>query len=138
MEIDYKAQTLLAIYSVPVGFLLGAVYDVFRLVRLPFGKIGVFITDVIQVFLCFFSVQILLYNFWSGKIRIYPFVICFIGMVIYRITVGRAVTALFIKLNSYITPRILLQYYRVKGYIIKKRLLKQAVKGFGIKFSRRN
>ncbi len=137
MEVDYRAQLLLALYSVPTGLFLGAVYDVFRLARLPFGKIGVFFTDILQTLLCFLSVQILLFNFWNGKIRIYPFLICFVVFVLYRATVGRLTTAAYFKLSSYIKPRLLYKLAVVRGYIYKKRLLKQASVGFGIKLPRR-
>ena len=120
MEVNYRGQLLLALYSFPAGLLLGAVYDIFRLFRLPFGKIGVFITDILQTFLCFISVQILLYNFWNGKIRVYPFIICFISFVFYRATLGRLFTAVFIKLSSYIKPRVLYRIAMVRGYIYKK------------------
>ena len=137
MEVDYRAQLLLALYSVPTGLFLGAVYDVFRLARLPFGRIGVFFTDILQTLLCFLSVQILLFNFWNGKIRIYPFLICFVVFVLYRATVGRLTTAAYLKLSSYIKPRLLYNLAGVRGYIYKKRLLKQASVGFGIKLPRR-
>ena len=137
MEVDYRGQLLLALYSFPTGLLLGAVYDILRLFRLPFGKIGVFISDILQTFLCFISVQILLYNCWNGKIRVYPFFICFIGFVLYRATLGRLFTAVFIKLSSYIKPRILYRIAMVRGYIYKKRLLHKAAHGFGIKLPRR-
>ena len=137
MEVDYRGQLLLALYSFPTGLLLGAVYDILRLFRLPFGKIGVFITDILQTFLCFISVQILLYNCWNGKIRVYPFFICFISFVLYRATLGRFFTAVFIKLSSYIKPRVLYRIAMVRGYIYKKRLLYKAAHGFGIKLPRR-
>lgn len=137
MEVDYRGQLLLALYSFPTGLLLGAVYDILRLFRLPFGKIGVFITDILQTFLCFISVQILLYNCWNGKIRVYPFFICFIGFVLYRATLGRLFTTVFIKLSSYIKPRVLYRIAMVRGYIYKKRLLRKAAHGFGIKLPRR-
>ena len=137
MEVDYRAQLLLALYSVPTGLFLGAVYDVFRLARLPFGRIGVFFTDILQTLLCFLSVQILLFNFWNGKIRIYPFLICFVVFVLYRATVGRLTTAAYLKVSSYIKPRLLYKLAVVRGYIYKKLFLKQASVGFGIKLPRR-
>lgn len=137
MEVDYRAQLLLALYSVPTGLFLGAVYDILRLARLPFGKIGVFFTDILQTFLCFLAVQILLFNFWNGKIRVYPFFICFLSFVLYRATIGRLTTAAYLKLSSYIKPRFLYKVVVVRGYIYKKRLLKQASVGFGIKLPRR-
>ncbi len=137
MEVDYRAQLLLALYSVPTGLFLGAIYDMLRLARLPFGKIGVFFTDILQTFLCFLAVQILLFNFWNGKIRVYPFLICFLSFVLYRATIGRLTTAAYLKLSSYIKPRLLYKVAVVRGYIYKKRLLKQASVGFGIKLPRR-
>lgn len=138
MAVDYRAQLLLALYSVPLGFLLGALYDVLRLVRLPFGVIGVFLTDTLQAFACFASVQILLFNFWSGKIRLYPYIICFVSLLLYRATVGRLFTVIGIKISSYITPRVVKTFNAVEGYILKKRLLRRAAMGFGIKLSGRN
>ncbi len=137
MEVDYRGQLLLALYSFPTGLLLGAIYDMLRLFRIPFGKAGVFITDILQTFLCFLSVQILLYNFWNGKIRVYPFLICFFSFVLYRATFGRLSTAVFKKLSSYIKPRILYKVAAVRGCIYKKRLLYKAAHGFGIKLPRR-
>lgn len=137
MAVDYCAQLLLALYSVPLGFLLGAVYDILRLVRIPFGKLGVFVADTLFAFACFVSVQILLFNFWSGKIRLYPFIICFVSLVLYRATLGRTFTAIGIKISSYITPRARFVANAVKGYILKKRLLRKAAVGFGIKLPRR-
>ncbi len=134
MQIDFRFQLLLALYSFPAGVLLGALHDIFRVIRLPFGKIGVFVTDTLQVLVCFFTVQVLLFNFNSGKIRFYPFVFCFIGLVLYRTTVGRLFTAVAVKLASYISPLIKLALLAVKGYILKKRLLRAATGGLGIRF----
>ncbi len=137
MEIDYRAQFVLAFVSVPAGVFLGAVYDVFRLLRIPFGKLGVFVTDLLQAVLCFFTVQVLLFNYWSGKIRLYPFIICFVSLVIYRLTVGRLLTAVAFKIKAFVSPRISYRVSAVKGYFYKKRLLKYAINGFGIKLPRR-
>lgn len=137
MATDYRAQLILALCSVPLGFFLGAVYDILRLVRIPFGKLGIFVADTLFAFACFVSVQILLFNFWSGKIRLYPFIICFVSLALYRVTLGRLFTAVGIKISSYITPRVRYRVCAVKGYILKKRLLRYAAVGFGIKLPRR-
>lgn len=137
MEVNYRAQFILALASVPAGLLLGALYDILRLVRIPFGRIGVFFTDLIQAFVCFFSVQILLFNYWNGKIRLYPFIICFASLVLYRLTLGRLFTAVASRIKAYVSPRLSYRVAAAKGYFYKKRLLKYAINGFGIKLPRR-
>lgn len=137
MEVDYRAQFVLAFMSVPAGIFLGTVYDLFRLVRIPFGKVGIFFTDLLQAFLCFFTVQVLLFNYWSGKIRLYPFIICFVSLVAYRLTVGRLFTAVALRIKAYVSPRLSYRIAAVQGYFYKKRLLKYAINGFGIKLPRR-
>lgn len=137
MEINYQAQFLLAYTSFLAGLLLGLLYDILKIVRFPFGKIGVFFSDILQTVVCFFTVQVLLFNYWNGKIRLYPYVVCFSALILYRITLGKLTSYLFTKIRSFLSPRFNYCVSAITGYIIKKRQLRKAAHGFGIKLPRR-
>lgn len=136
MEVDYGAQFALAAVSLAAGLFLGVLYDVMRLVRAPFGKAGVFMSDLSFCVIFTLSVAVLLYNYWSGKLRVYPFLLCFCGLVVYRLTLGRLTAYIAVSIKRLISPRLAYLRLAVKGYILRRKLLAEASRGFGIRLKK--
>ena len=86
-EVAIAAQTRLFLMSFGFGFLLGVVYDLFRIARLTVtrGKAAVFVMDVLYFFLAVF---IFMLAFNSGEIRFYLLLGIVLGFLIYYFTFG--------------------------------------------------
>lgn len=150
MQIDYSLHTELALWSVALGALLCAVYDIFRIFRLRRKQNAVllFVSDVAFCFIAAVSVLILFFNLSFGRMRAYSFVLIAVGFAIWRFTVSRLVIALMLKLivfserllNSIITRakakiKLFVRKIYTRSYCRKNEAL--AKKGFGIKLKRK-
>ncbi len=84
------AQTRLFLMSFGFGFLLGVVYDLFRIVRLTLtrGKAAVFVMDVLYFLLAGIAVFIFMLAYNSGEIRFYLLLGILLGFLIYYFTFG--------------------------------------------------
>lgn len=89
-EVAIAAQTRLFLMSFGFGFLLGVVYDLFRIARLTVtrGKAAVFVMDVLYFFLAGIAVFIFMLAFNSGEIRFYLLLGIVLGFLIYYFTFG--------------------------------------------------
>jgi Spore cortex protein YabQ (Spore_YabQ). len=96
------------ILAVLFGVLLGAIYDLFRIVRFAFdfGKTAIFIQDIIFFAACGVLTFLFMLTFTSGQIRAFVFVAQLVGFSAYYFTVGRIVYGLAKKIIS-IVKRIL-------------------------------
>ncbi len=90
MELTLAQQSQAFLYSILLGVVLGAVYGVFKILRLAFcrGKIFVFAFDF--VYMLIFSLSIFYFSlaFLYGYIRIYIYIGSAAGFLIYRLTIG--------------------------------------------------
>ncbi len=102
MAYSYAQIYTFILYSALVGFALGAVYDIFRIIRIAFhmsGRAG--ITDVVY-FVCdilFFVIAaivsaIFIFHVNNGRIRGIALFSSLAGFMMYYHTVGRLVTML--------------------------------------------
>lgn len=100
MQVDYQLQTALAVWSVAVGGMLCAVYDVFRVFRLrrAQNKILLFFCDFLFCVFAAISMLILFFNLTYGKVRVYSFVFALVGFMLWRVTVSKLFTALVLKI----------------------------------------
>ncbi len=93
MYISLSQQFSAFFYSTLLGFALGVVYDLFRVLRL-FGlksAVAVFIEDIVFWLVCMISTFIftLIYN--NGELRLYIILFEIIGFLIQHFTIGNAV-----------------------------------------------
>ena len=97
---DVPSQLRNIMPAAGLGFALGLVYEFIRVLRLyiSFGKIFVFVTDMI--FTVFFSVSVFLLFVAvdNGHIRFYMIVACVLGYVICLFSAGELVYSLFARI----------------------------------------
>jgi len=91
-------QLKVFLYSFGLGFLLGILYDVFRILRMifSFGKIMTFIQDFLYVVICAFLTFGFALVLNDGKIMFYIFFGECIGWLIYYFSLG----SLALKISS--------------------------------------
>jgi len=86
-------QGLVFLFSCAVGVFLGAIYDVFRIMRIAFNSkwLSVFFQDFMFCIFSALSVILLVFYTNSGIVRWFSLVGCFTSFVVYHLTVGRAI-----------------------------------------------
>ena len=95
MQGIYLQHFELALWSLIVGMLLCAVYDVFRLFRLRSAqnRILLFVCDFLFCIISAIVMSVLFFNLSYGRIRAYAFVFALVGFLVWRVTVSRFVMA---------------------------------------------
>ncbi|MBQ9921705.1 MAG: spore cortex biosynthesis protein YabQ [Clostridia bacterium] len=161
IEISMTQQCMFFVYSIVLGAVCGAVYDIFRIFRVALRHNGtaVFFEDVLFCLIC--CVMLILFIFCAnyGIVRWFSFFGWAGGFYIYYMTVGKMVISAanmiigFIK-NYIIYPakravyfvfsallrfvsgmvRVIKKYiYELRKYLRCRRIVRCAAKGFGIK-----
>lgn len=85
-----------------LGFILGFLYDIIRILRLCVsnGKVFVFITDALYIVTAVLSSYLLFLSVNFGRIRAYLVISIVIGAVIYSCTAGELIYRFFKKLTD--------------------------------------
>ena len=83
-------QLSVFLYSFGLGFLLGVLYDFFRMLRMifPFGRVLIFIQDFLYVIICAFATFCFALVLNDGRIMFYIFLGEALGWIIYYFSVG--------------------------------------------------
>ena len=83
-------QLSVFLYSFGLGFLLGVLYDLFRMLRIifPFGRVLTFIQDFLYVIICAFVTFCFALVLNDGRIMFYIFFGEALGWIIYYFSVG--------------------------------------------------
>ena len=104
MEISFTEQSAVFLFSCVVGGLLGAFYDVFRIIRIAFNSkwLSVFFQDLIFCIFSAFSIILLVFYTNSGRVRWFSLFGCFTCFVIYHLTIGRFIMFVSKKIISFI------------------------------------
>jgi spore cortex biosynthesis protein YabQ len=94
MEIHVAEQTLAFACACLMGALFGAVYDIFRVLRLaiPSGRVAVFLEDVAFFLFCAAAAFLFLLAENDGVIRAFLFAGEIIGAALYALTLSRLVS----------------------------------------------
>ena len=89
-EVAIAVQTRLFMMAFGFGFLLGVVYDLFRIIRLTVtrGRIAVFVMDLVYFLLAGVSVFLFMLAYNQGEFRFYLIFGIFLGFLIYYFTFG--------------------------------------------------
>ena len=142
MEISLTEHSIVFIFSCVVGGLLGAFYDVFRIIRIAFNSkwLSVFFQDFIFCIFSAFSIILLVFYTNSGQIRWFSLFGCFTCFVLYHLTIGRFIMFASKKIIDFI-KKVLKFLYKITIvpfkmtvlFILKqiKRLYKFMLKTFG-------
>lgn len=118
-------QTEIFLYSLGFGFLLGVLYDVFRILRLIISRSKgfVFFMDLMYFASCSFLIFSFMLVTDSGKVRLYTAAGILLGWLIYYFSFG----AVAIRLSSAITTfirgifsRFFCRVKRLFGKLLKK------------------
>ena len=141
MEISVTEQGIVFLFSCVVGGLLGAFYDVFRIIRIAFGSkwLSVFFQDLIFCVFSAFSIILLVFYTNSGTVRWFSLFGCFVCFVLYHMTVGRLIMFVSKKIIDFI-KKVLKFIYKITVIPLKiavlfifkqiKRLCKFTLKTF--------
>lgn len=99
---DISAQLQNIIPSLGLGFVLGIVYEIIRILRLYISenKVFVFISDMLFVILCSVSFFVLFVAVNNGHIRFYMLISGLLGYVVCLFTIGELLFSCFAKLKS--------------------------------------
>ena len=103
-SLSLAKQTRSFLFSLGIGFLLGLLYDVFRIFRVAFskGKIGYFITDILYFIVFSFCTFLFLITVNEGQLRLYLIIGEVFGFLIYYFSVGVIVFRIFDRTISFI------------------------------------
>lgn len=101
---DIPTQLKNIMPALGLGFALGLVYEIVRILRLyiPSGRVFLFVTDVLfTVFSCV-TVFLLFVAVDNGHIRFYMIIACILGYVVCLFTAGELLYSFFAKIHSVI------------------------------------
>ena len=117
MQLGLELETQLFLLSVLTGFAMGAVYDIFRMVRMisKSGRILTFVCDVVYTVLFWF----VLFTFCTGltgQIRVFALFGMLTGAVMERLSLGNLLVRAFRRLWKWFLKRV---FGPVKCFITK-------------------
>ncbi|MBQ7069731.1 MAG: spore cortex biosynthesis protein YabQ [Ruminococcus sp.] len=117
MQLGLELETQLFLLSVLIGFAMGAVYDIFRMVRIATksGRILTFVCDVVYTVLFWF----VLFTFCTGltgQIRVFALFGMLTGAVMERLSLGNLAVRAFGRLWRWLLRKI---FAPLKGFITK-------------------
>jgi len=129
-----------------LGGFLCIVYDVLRVMRMKFccrKGVTLFISDFLFCIFATVCMLVLFFNLTYGKVRVYAFVFALMGFLLWRVTFGRLITALLLKLLNLFSAIYNLAKKRVFAIVLQimrsiytknccRRLVKNASCGFGL------
>jgi len=100
MEISVSQQAAVFLLAVAFGFVLGALYDIFRIIRIAVkcGTVSVFLQDLLFFTIC--ALLTFLYIFYtnSGDVRFFIILGEFFGAILYICSVGALVMRISAKI----------------------------------------
>ncbi|HPU66586.1 MAG TPA: spore cortex biosynthesis protein YabQ [Clostridiales bacterium] len=115
--IELAHQTRLFFMAVGIGFFAGAVFDIFRILRLAvnFGKIAVAIQDVIYILFVFALSFAFLLSKNMGEIRMFAVLGELLGFIIYYLTFGSFVYSIGGRIIEFLR-RLFIKVFRIISY----------------------
>lgn len=128
MELNFYQQSIAFLWSIPLGVAIGIFYGIIKFIRTAFDfkKTATVIADII--FMLTLSIAIYLFSiaYILGFVRIYVFIGCMIGFLLYRLTLGRLLTRIYSPIVKFISKLIDIISTKIKK--IAKKLLKNILK----------
>ncbi len=104
IDINIASQTKLLLFALGLGFIIGIIYDIFRIIRLSIsrGRAAVFVQDIL-FFIIFSAVTfVFCLTLNNGKIRLFIVLSEILGFLIYYISFGAFVIRVSGKIIYYI------------------------------------
>ena len=123
-------QSLVFLYAILLGTLLGAIYDLFRIIRISFGGkvVAVFIEDIIFSIAALVLTFVFVIAFNNGELRFFILIGEFLGFTVYYFTVGKLtmlISKAIIKVIKRLFFLISFQFVKLLAVIRKKTLRKK-------------
>ena len=90
MGFELRSQLICLLLALPLGMLVAAVYDVFRIIRVVFGagRVAALVEDTLFWLITAVAVFAFFLLTSDGEVRFYPFVSMLLGAYVYFKTVG--------------------------------------------------
>ena len=97
MHMSFSPSVLIFFMSLGLGAIFGALWDIFRILRLgiPLGRMFIFLQDIIYFAIICILTLIFFYFFTFGGFRLFVLLGEFLGFLIYYLTIGHVVFAVF-------------------------------------------
>ncbi len=131
MQVIQLNQSVLAVWSLVIGAVLCAFYDILRAFRL--GRrtraLTLFVSDFAFCLISALLMLVMFYNLTFGRIRAYAFVFMLVGFLIWRFTVGKVFISIVwriiiflqrilssVKTRIFAVWRIIARYIHTKNY----------------------
>lgn len=117
MSMDIFREMDFLLYTVVMGAVITAVYDVFRIVRrvIKHNLFWISFEDIIFWIGCFVGIFYILYKENNGTLRWFAVMGALIGMVLYRLTLGQVA----VKWTSFILIKLLKALEKVLLFLLK-------------------
>ena len=97
MELTFAQQSTAFLCSLVFGAAAGLLYDIFKIIRMTLckGKVSVFVTDFLYVFIVSLNLFIFSVAYMLGFFRVFVTVGSFLGFIICRLTLGRLLSLVY-------------------------------------------
>ena len=132
MSLETINQAYLFLIFIVNGFLIGIVFDIFRILRRSF-KTSNYITYLEDIIFWIISTTIVLYSlfiFNNGQFRAYIFIGIFLGIVIYILFFSKYIINISVKIIKF-AKSVIIKLFKIILYPI--RFMINAIKGLIIK-----
>lgn len=115
----YQNRGVAFLAAIAVGAVIGAMYDVFRIIRVVFtgGRIRLFFEDVLFCVMAALVFTVFMFNATMGVVRMFVAVGALFGFFAYRFTLGLFTVRAARAVKAWLTPPL----KRAKLYMSKRR-----------------
>lgn len=132
MYMALAPSTLLFFYAILFGMIIGACYDIFRIIRVAHtpGKTGILIEDLLFALICTIVTVIFLQCFTDGAFRFFVLIGELMGFILYQLTIGIVIIRIATKIIAIVQKIIAMickifwglswPFRKVFGWIAKK------------------
>lgn len=124
MEIDFYTQTTAFAYSLLIGVIIGAAYEIFKFIRLAFLRSRAAIMALDITFMIFASLTLYFYSLAAmyGYVRVYMVIGALIGFFAFRFSLGRLISMVYcpiIKAVSSASQKIISKFKKFTRKLLK-------------------
>jgi len=124
LELNFYQQSIAFLWSIPLGIVIGILYGIIKFIRIAFNfrKTSTIISDVAFMLISTVAIYLFSIAYIQGLVRIYVFIGCIIGFLIYRLSIGRLIARIYSPIIVFVSKIIYVIMSKFKK--IAKKLLK--------------
>ncbi len=124
MELNFYQQSIAFLWSIPLGVAIGVFYGVIKFIRIVFDfrKTATIISDIVFMLISTVAIYLFSIAYIQGFVRIYVFIGCIIGFLLYRLSLGRLITKIYrpiVKFISNIIDIISTEFKKIAKKLLK-------------------